>query len=306
MEWFMDGLQGKRVVLSGCGGGCDVLGTSVIYQQVRGIAEKVIFFSLSFTKDELLTATAEQVSSKCWRVDPGNVVIAEDPRQQIYFPEARMANVTNIPVYTLSHFATIAQYTEGYEAALRREFGDRKPSADVLILCDGGCDVLLTGAETSLATPVEDMSHLKAVLPLDIPEKYVSALGVNIDCGHGVIQEELDRRLVDMQCSGTMLCSYPMTLQDAPAVYFAELVNRCAPAHSIVQSLVVAAMQGHRGLFTPPHLKRRITKNKVPLSEQTATFFLFLLEALASEILYLDQLQPEHTVERVAETIREF
>ena len=30
--------------------------------------------------------------------------------------------------------------------------------------------MLLTGAETSLATPVEDMSHLKAVLPLDIPE----------------------------------------------------------------------------------------------------------------------------------------
>ena len=32
----------------------------------------------------------------------------------------------------------------------------------MLILCDGGCDVLLTGAESGLATPVEDMSHLKA------------------------------------------------------------------------------------------------------------------------------------------------
>ena len=30
--------------------------------------------------------------------------------------------------------------------------------------------------------------------------------------------------------------------------YFAELVNRCAPAHSIVQSLVVAAMQLSRSL----------------------------------------------------------
>ena len=28
--------------------------------------------------------------------------------------------------------------------------------ADVLVLCDGGCDVLLTGVETGLATPVED------------------------------------------------------------------------------------------------------------------------------------------------------
>ena len=39
MQWFMDGLAGKRVVLSGCGGGCDVLGTSIIYQQIRGKAE---------------------------------------------------------------------------------------------------------------------------------------------------------------------------------------------------------------------------------------------------------------------------
>ena len=28
--------------------------------------------------------------------------------------------------------------------------------ADVLVLCDGGCDVLLTGVETGLATPVEE------------------------------------------------------------------------------------------------------------------------------------------------------
>ena len=30
--------------------------------------------------------------------------------------------------------------------------------ADVLVLCDGGCDVLLTGVETGLATPVEESS----------------------------------------------------------------------------------------------------------------------------------------------------
>ena len=29
-------------------------------------------------------------------------------------------------------------------------------AADVLVLCDGGCDVLLTGMESGLATPVED------------------------------------------------------------------------------------------------------------------------------------------------------
>jgi len=300
----MDALAGKRVVLAGCGGGCDVLGTSAIYQQIKDTARQVAFFSLSFTKDGVLSKTCQQVSRKCWRVEPSNTAIAEDPDEQVYFPEARMAKATGIHIYTLSHYATIAQYTEGYRAALRLEFGDE--ACDVLILCDGGCDVLLTGAESGLATPVEDMSHLKAVLPLKISEKYVAALGVNIDCGHGVIQAELDKRLADMERSGTMIFSKPLTIQDAPAAYFADLLSRCCPTRSIVQSLVVAAMEGHRGLYTPEHLKKRIGANKVPLSEQTATLFMFQLEKLASEILYLDHLKPEHNFIHIAAVISDF
>ena len=232
----MESLAGKRVVLSGCGGGCDVLGTSVIYQQIKDKARQVAFFSLSFTKDGLLLKTCQQISKKCWLVEPGNGGLADDPNEQVYFPEARMANATGVHIYTLSHYATIAQYTEGYRAALKLEFGDEVP--DVLILCDGGCDVLLTGAESGLATPVEDMSHLKAILPLNIREKYVAALGANVDCGHGVVQAELDKRLADMRRSGTMIFSHPLTIEDAPAAYFADLVSKCAPARSIVQSLV--------------------------------------------------------------------
>ena len=41
MEPFMEGLKGKRVILSGCGGGCDVLGTTVIYQQIKETAKRV-------------------------------------------------------------------------------------------------------------------------------------------------------------------------------------------------------------------------------------------------------------------------
>ena len=37
-------------------------------------------------------------------------------------------------------------------------------------------------------------------LRLDIPEKYIMALGANVDCGHGVVQAELDRRAWDFCC----------------------------------------------------------------------------------------------------------
>ena len=36
----------------------------------------------------------------------------------------------------------------------------------------------------------QDMAHLRAVQPLNIPEKFIASLGTNVDCGHGVIPEE--------------------------------------------------------------------------------------------------------------------
>lgn len=43
MDWdsFLHSLAGKRVVLSGCGGGSDVLGTSVIYARIKDTAKEV-------------------------------------------------------------------------------------------------------------------------------------------------------------------------------------------------------------------------------------------------------------------------
>lgn len=321
MECFMSELAGKRVVLSGCGGGSDVLGTSVIYAQIKDVAKQVIFFSLTFTSDSILSKTCCKVSRKCWRVDPNNDAIACDPEEKVYFPEARMAKVTGVPIYTLSHHATIAEYTEGYQAALQLELGqgfwrsmasslgfslNLSSLADVLVLCDGGCDVLLTGVETGLATPVEDMAHLKAVLPLDIPEKYIATLGTNVDCGHGVIQAELDHRLEDLHRSGSMIFKEPIELEHTAGAYFAEIVLRCSPVCSIVQSLVLAAMQGYRGKFTPEHLRSRIGYNVVPLTEQTCTLFLFHLSAVADSVVYLPRLRPEFDVLRVASEIGSF
>ena len=40
MDNFINSLAGKHVVLSGCGGGSDVLGSSVIYAQIKETARK--------------------------------------------------------------------------------------------------------------------------------------------------------------------------------------------------------------------------------------------------------------------------
>ena len=74
-----------------------------------------------------------------------------------------------------------------------------------------GCSTILSfGEPGSLGDPL--LSHLREPTPstasnltatpplqnrllrLDIPEKYIATLGTNVDCGHGVIQAELDHR----------------------------------------------------------------------------------------------------------------
>lgn len=50
-----------------------------------------------------------------------------------------------------------ADMVKAYEYILQ------KHNVHVAYLVDGGCDVLLSGDETELGTPVEDMMHLKAL-----------------------------------------------------------------------------------------------------------------------------------------------
>eukprot|EP00913_Durusdinium_trenchii_P000649 g602.t1 len=69
-----------------------------------------------------------------------------------------------------------------------------------------------------------------------------------------------------------------IAVDDLAGRYFEDLVLRCAPTSSIVQSLVLAAMQGYRGLYTPVHLRRRIMCSTVSLSDQTRSLYVFHLD----------------------------
>jgi hypothetical protein len=161
--------------------------------------------------------------------------------------------------------------------------------------------IFLSGRETGLATPVEDMLALRAIQKClvgrvyDPEASFICAIGANVDAAHGVVESELITRLCDLQKSGALLVSKTLTTQDPHAKFFCDVVKRCFPVWTIVQSLAVAAIEGHRGLYTPPHLQPRIGRNKIPLSELTATFFFFDLNIVASEVEYLSTLLEEDT-----------
>jgi hypothetical protein len=54
-------------------------------------------------------------------------------------------------------------------------------SIDVVVLVDGGTDILLSGDESALGTPVEDITSLAAAAGLVVAVKLVTCLGFGVD-----------------------------------------------------------------------------------------------------------------------------
>jgi hypothetical protein len=70
-----------------------------------------------------------------------------------------------------------------------------------------------------------------------------------------------------------------------------------------VHSLVCAALQGHRGYYLPEHLRGRIYKSIVQLSEETCVSFGFHFDDVMRDNIYFDRLTPEMDLKEVHQVI---
>lgn len=289
---------GKVCVLCGAGGGADCIGTAIVYRRVKAVAKQVILVNLTFASTQVLNAACNPatggctlIKNVCYLVPPGLPLGSKD-----MFSDARYASALGQPVYAFP-LISVGHIAESHEAILAHACGGEKPSPDelVLFLVDGGADILLRGTESGLATPEEDMCHLRAITDVykNVKRCFICNIGADIDQGHGMVGAEMIQRIRDLKKAGALISAEVLTAseEDHPeAAFYCRVVNVCAPVFTIVQSLTVAAIEGHRGLYTPPHLVPRIRQNKVPLSDNTATFFLFDLWQVASQIGYLADL----------------
>lgn len=136
----------KTAFLAGCGGGYDVFGGLPYYFKMKSCENyDVTLINYSFTQHTLLSKYSQQLTSLLYRVDPQtNVTWLTD---DVYFPEQRLANELQIPIY-----AILCDYTETrielIVEAYRHLIQER--TIDEFILIDGGSDVLLTGKEANL------------------------------------------------------------------------------------------------------------------------------------------------------------
>lgn len=240
-----------------------------------------------------MPATAPDFTATCtaWIVSSRATVFSNR-----FFPEAHLASCLQHSVYCIliHENPSVADLKECYRLMAAAE-----GPIDQLYLIDGGCDVLLTGAEPELGTPVEDMMHLQTIRHLDaVKDKYVMAVGVDVDCAHGVREQDLVARLDALAAHKLLEWRWSLD-QPSVARRYRDVLSKCQPVNSIVQSRIVASCEGRRGLYTPAHLRARIGENKVALSARVCTAFVYPVRVVADAVLYLDQIQDSMTSDDV-------
>jgi hypothetical protein len=285
-------------IISGCGGGYDIFGGLHTYYLIKenNLNDKVILVNYTFTEIKIIQNYCKKISDNFYMVAYDDKITIGD---KLYFPEWWLSKCLNEPIY-LIYSATVQEIINGYNYLLENN------DVQTIYLVDGGCDVLLTGDEKELATPVEDMMQLKAIMSIKIKNKIILALGVNVDVGDGVIQEELDQRLNNLKERNIMISEILLDVDDDASFFYAHILGKCRPEYSIVQSLVLAALYGKRGYYLPDCLKNRCNESLVNLSEQTCTLFQFNLEEIANDVKYFNLIEPNMSSDDVDEIIQKY
>jgi hypothetical protein len=188
----------KRVLLLGAGGGYDVFGAVPLFAELRERGIHADFASVSFTALEALSGAVRHPAVDClYRVDAACAV------GTCYCPEAWLARWLGEaqscpqPVWGLAK--TGVRPLRRALSTLVADLG-----CDLVVLVDGGIDLILRGDETSLGTPSEDLATLGAAARLDVPFM-ATCIGFGTELREGIPHAQVLERIAELQRAGAFL-----------------------------------------------------------------------------------------------------
>lgn len=218
-----------------------------------------------------------------------------------YYPEYYLSKNLNTDVYIITNEVnTINDILKGYMYLLN------KFSPTSIYLFDGGCDSFLSGDESGLGTPLEDMMHMKAIESLPFTHKYLCAIGANVDTGHGVYEHELLQRIINLENNKIILKKEIWDIDNVYVKEYYQIVQKSNPKNSIVHSLICASLDGKEGFHIPANLSERISESIVYLSNLTKTFLIFDFNRLIETIKYFNMLCVNMTQTELDYVIEEY
>jgi hypothetical protein len=287
MTFVLDAVLNAK---SGCGGGYDVFaGLPIYFYLTQRLGKTCHLASYSFTvRRTLEEAGSELIGPHCFKVKRGDQCDLEST----YFPELQLSRAlfdeigSEVPVFTFGVEAMFAGTIQG----LRSFYGAVQADTqfDCLLVVDAGTDSLLAGDEQERGTWFEEISTLLAVRHFECP-KFLITVGFNIDAAHDVTDASFLRAVAALSSQGAFLGGFFLTKSQDFTQKFMAVFDKCTPSRSIVNSLIVAAINGVVGNVTPAHLKDRLGAdgNKLFISPLMAMLWLFDFDAVYNRLKYI-------------------
>jgi hypothetical protein len=239
----------KRILLAGAGGGYDVLGAIPVLADLEAEGREVHLASLSFTYlNGLDRARFIPEVGSLYEVG-GDAAV-----ETAYCPEAWLAaflteraqRPRSIWCFDKTGVRPLAHAYRWLVEHL---------GIDLIVLIDGGIDLILRGDETTLGTPSEDLTSLAAVSQLAIPTR-IACLGLGAELRDGIPHEQVFARIAELTRAGGYFGAEAVVrgtprgelYRDAMAHVVAHQQTR---KQSHVHKVVLAAMDGEYGTIAP-------------------------------------------------------
>lgn len=289
--------QAQNILLCGAGGGFDVYSAIPLYYSLKKLGHQIIFGNYSFSTLELMPA-----SSKIGRT--GVKITTQSPELH-YFPEKyliewlnKQGEDTTVIGFRKSGIrplrATLEQIVEEY-------------TIDTIILVDGGTDSLMTGNESGLGTPTEDITTMVATHQLTHVRKYLACLGFGIDHFHGVCHAQFLENVAHQIKKGGYKGSYSVTNLDEGGQKLRSLIEyangRGNGFKSIVANSIGSALAGEFGNY---HATHRTQGSQLFINPLMCLYWFFDLGSVVEEIQYLSLIEHANTQQEVLQGIRTF
>lgn len=221
---------------------------------------------------------------------------------KLYFPEYELSRELGTYVYAFHGDLGAIGIKEGLKEIIMNN------DINTVVAVDGGTDSLMIGNEIietcvrirvdnkdqddtylrkpGVGTPHEDMVTLSVInalykellLTTQSINTYLYILGYNIDLMHGVSDENVQERILELISINAFLGAYHLLNHPESAHSYEKVLANCSPENSWINSLVCASLRGEtQQIF----LKNRGT-SKLPVSPFMAIYFGFDLPSVVS------------------------
>ncbi|MFD3463157.1 DUF1152 domain-containing protein [Nocardia fluminea] len=289
----------ERVLVVGAGGGFDLLSGLPIAFALREQGKTVFLANLTFTA--ATRTTARSVAPGLFEVD------AATEGQSGYFPEKHVATWLADHGYPDKVF----MIRKGGTASVRAAYAwlAHELDFDGIVLVDGGTDLLMTGDEAGLGTPVEDVTSLLAAAALDIPVKLAVCVGFGVDAFHGICHAHFLENVAALAKAGAYHGVFAL-MPGIPAVDawldVVSWVQRHTPGReSIVSASITDAA---RGEFGDHHSldRTRAVDAELFINPLMSMVWGFDLDAVAQRVRYRSHVEHAASPFEVAAAIEAF